>query len=319
MAIQVKQGKAFEYACLLCFYNTLKDNQDIIIEGTSSYHVAKDFYDNLDIKIKQKLILAANAAVRVILRLEPQLENPLDNIPLILTIQEDAAGIAGDVRDVLCIRKQNNWEIGISCKHNHSAVKHSRLSPTIDFGKLWFDIPCSKEYFDTINPLFDELRQMKEKKMLWREIEDKDDRFYVPLLNAFVKELKRLDDENTGEVPKRLLSYLLGTNDFYKVISIENRKVTNIQAFSVYGTLNRTAGKVRPQVKLPNLHLPTKFYDISFKPDSKNTILVVADGGWTISMRIHNASTYVEPSLKFDVQLIGVPPSLYSHFEPWEI
>ncbi|WP_416199088.1 MAG: Restriction endonuclease [Sporanaerobacter sp.] len=319
MAKQVKQGKAFEYACLLSFYNTLKENQNVEIDDTSSYHVAKDFFNNLDEKAKQKLTLGANAAVRVILRLEPQLENPLDNIPLFLTIQEDAVGISGDVRDVLCIRKQNKWEIGISCKHNHSAVKHSRLSSTIDFGKIWFDIPCSKEYFDTINPLFNELREMKEKKMLWRDLIDKEERFYIPLLNAFVKELNRLDKENPGEIPKRLLSYLLGANDFYKVITMDNRKVTKIQAFSMYGTLNRTAGKVRPQVKLPTLNLPSRFYDISFKPNSKNTILVVADGGWTISMRIHNASSKVEPSLKFDVQLVGVPPSLYTHHEPWEL
>ncbi|QQY79256.1 HaeIII restriction endonuclease [Keratinibaculum paraultunense] len=319
MAKQVKQGKAFEYACLLSLYSTLKENQSIEIEDTNSYRVAKNFYDNLDIEAKHKLIFGANAAAKVILRLEPQLENPLDNIPLILTIQEDSAGIAGDVRDVLCIRKQNQWEIGISCKHNHSAVKHSRLSPTIDFGESWFNIPCSQEYFDNINPLFEELRKMRKKGMFWRELEDKEDRFYVPLLNAFIEELKRLDEENPDEIPKRLLSYLLGKNDFYKVIMIDRRKVTKIQAFSMYGTLNQNAGKVCPQVKLPILNMPSRFYDISFKPDSKNTILVVADGGWTISMRIHNASSRIEPSLKFDVQLVGVPHSLYTHHESWEI
>lgn len=35
-------------------------------------------------------------------------------------------------------------------------------------------------------------------------------------------------------------------------------------------------------------------------------------------MRIHNASSKVEPSLKFDVQIKGMPPELYSHYEPWE-
>ena len=31
------------------------------------------------------------------------------------------------------------------------------------------------------------------------------------------------------------------------------------------------------------------------------------DNGWQFSFRIHNASTFVEPSLKFDIQLIGIP------------
>jgi hypothetical protein len=63
--------------------------------------------------------------------------------------------------------------------------------------------------------------------------------------------------------------------------------------------------------------MPMLFYDINFKPGSGNTILVACDNGWTISMRIHNASSLVEPSLKFDVGLTGVPSTLYSQFEPW--
>lgn len=65
--------------------------------------------------------------MRIIKRLEPQLTEPNGNEPLFLSLQADAEGIKGDVRDVLCIRKKNGWEIGLSCKHNHHAVKHSRL------------------------------------------------------------------------------------------------------------------------------------------------------------------------------------------------
>lgn len=35
-------------------------------------------------------------------------------------------------------------------------------------------------------------------------------------------------------------------------------------------------------------------------------------------MRIHNASSRVEPSLKFDVQLISFPSSVYAQVESWE-
>lgn len=317
MAIQTSMGKAFEYACLNSLNLELSNHQEIVIEETSALGVARDFYNNANEETIEKMNLAANAAVRVILRLEPQLQNPLDNIPLYLTIQEDAAGIAGDVRDVLCIRRQNEWEIGLSCKHNHSAVKHSRLSPNIDFGQMWFGIPCSTQYFQEINPMFDELRELKSNKVLWRDIENKEERYYIPLLEAFMRELRRLDAENPGIIPGRLLSYLLGVNDFYKVITDDKRKVTKVQVYSLYGTLNRAAGRVRPQVKIPQLVMPQRFFDINFKPSSGNTINVVCDGGWTISMRIHNASSKVEPSLKFDVNLLGVPPTLYTHHEPW--
>jgi hypothetical protein len=317
MGIQTTLGKAFEYACLQSLYKSLIDNQQIVIEQTSAYLVAKDFYDNAETSMKQKMDLGATAAVKVILRLEPQLQNPLKNTPLYLTIQEDSSGISGDVRDVLCIRNQNDWQIGLSCKHNHSAVKHSRLSSSIDFGKLWFDIPCSINYFNTINPLFDELKKMKADKILWKDVKDKDKRFYIPLLQAFITELKALDSSNPSLIPERLLHYLLGRNDFYKVITSDSKKITKVQAFNIYGTLNRYSGSVRPQTRIQQLNMPTKFFDIDFKQNSTNTINITCDGGWAISMRIHNASSKVEPSLKFDVGLIGIPQTLYTHFESW--
>lgn len=318
MATQTIMGKAFEYACLISLNSQLSEFQEVCIEETSAVEVARNFYDDADVVDREKMDLAANAAIRVILRLEPQLQNPLNNIPLFLSIQEDASGIAGDVRDVLCIRRQNEWEIGLSCKHNHSAVKHSRLSPSIDFGAQWLGVPCSQEYFNSINPLFDELREMRANGVLWRDIEDKEERFYIPLLEAFIEELRRLDRENQGEIPGRLLRYLLGSNDFYKVITDNRRRVTQIQTFNLYGTLNRNAGTVRPQTRIQQITMPSRFFDISFKPNSGNTVYVTCDQGWGISLRIHNASSRVEPSLKFDVTLIGVPPTLYTHHEPWQ-
>jgi len=32
--------------------------------------------------------------------------------------------------------------------------------------------------------------------------------------------------------------------------------------------------------------------------------------GWQLSFRIHNASTLVEPSLKFDINIVGLPGSV---------
>lgn len=318
MATQTQKGKSFEYACLKSLYETLIDNQEVLIEENSAFEAARDFYNNIDVKIKNKMDLGASSAVKLILQLEPQLENPHSNKPLYLSIQEDSEGIAGDVRDVLCIRRQNDWEIGLSCKHNHMAVKHSRLSDVNDFGQSWFGISCSQQYFDEIIPLFGELRQMRTQGVYWRDIKNKEERYYVPILQAFINEIKRLDKSNPLIIPERLLKYLLGSHDFYKVITIDSKKVTQVQCFNIYGTLNRNAGKVHSLINVPKLTLPTRIFDISFKPNSKNTVVITLDNGWTVSLRIHNARSLVEPSLKFDVQLIGVPPTLVSHFQAWE-
>ena len=321
--IQTKNGKAFEYACIARLNDSLTAFGEVEIEDSPQLNTARELYASVDEDMREALDKAAMAAVKVISRLEPQLKNAIGNEPLYLSIQPDAAGIKGDVRDVICLRKQNGWEIGFSCKHNHHAVKHSRLSDTIDFGKEWLDVPCSQDYFNTVMPLFTELRRLRNESknagqpMLWSEIKDKADRYYKPVLRAFMQELRRIADSN-DRIPERLIHYLLGKNDFYKVITDDKNRTTRVEAINITGTLNKNAGSEKPIAKIPVLKMPTQFYHIDFKAGSDNTVEVVCDEGWQVSMRIHNASSKVEPSLKFDVQLISFPSSVFTQVEPWE-
>lgn len=323
---QTQLGKAFEYACVNALYEKYKDTQDVIVEDSPQMRTAKGCFENSDEK-KNDFIDAAKAAVRVINRLEPRLEYPDNDTPLVLSIQADAAGIAGDVRDVLCIRRGHHWEIGFSCKHNHHAVKHSRLSGTIDFGAEWFGHPCSKTYFSEVVPKFTELRKLRDegKKegtlVLWTSLLNKAGDYYEPILQSFMDELRRLSD-SYADVPEKLIQYLIGRYDFYKVITDDARRATRIEAINVAGTLNASSEGHKSITTVPILKTPTKFYHIGFKESngvkSQNTIHVVCDNGWEISMRLHNASSKVEPSLKFDVQLISFPSTLFVQVEPWD-
>lgn len=321
-AIQTNNGKAFEYACLKSLYERLSISEDVSIADSRQYNTAKQFYDNTPPALRLKLDQAANAATRIIIRLEPQLEFPQNNVPLYLSIQTDAQGIAGDVRDVLCVRRQNGWQIGLSCKHNHHAVKHSRLSDTIDFGYEWFGIPCSSEYFMNIVPVFSRLRQMRDESKkagfpaLWNDLPNKSEDYYKPILQIFLDELNRLASHNPG-IPSELIKYLLGKYDFYKVITDDSHRTTRVEAVNIAGTLNQHSGQHRSIVDVSKLKLPTRFYHTGFKSESDNTVEIVCDEGWTISMRIHNASSKIEPSLKFDVQLISLPSSIHAQVEPW--
>lgn len=320
--IQTQNGKAFEYACLKALFDVLHKTEEVFVEDSKQLRTAEKFFSEHSDDVKHKLMRAARAAIRVLLRLEPQLQNSQNNIPLYLSIQTDAQGMDGDVRDIICVRKQNEWQIGLSCKHNHHAVKHSRLSDTIDFGQKWFGISCSNQYFSEVIPLFNELRVKKENARqnnciaLWNEITDKEERYYRPILQAFLDELNRMASKN-AEIPRLLIKYLLGKYDFYKIITDDKHEITRIEAINITGTLNRPAGSKRSIVDIPRLKLPTRFYHTGFKPKSNNTVEVVCDEGWTISMRIHNASSRVEPSLKFDVNLISLPGSIYAQVEPW--
>ena len=304
------QRRAFEFITLITLKEEISKVREAAIVENSSYEATKRAWENIDANLQEDLKKAALAAVDSIFDLEPLiLEDGNDKLELL--VQQDSQGEKGDVRDILIVRRNIKWEIGLSLKHNHFAVKHSRLSKTIDFGEKWFGIKCSQQYWDEVNPLFDYLAKEKSKGTKWRELPDKENDVYVPLLNAFKDEVKRSYESNS-EVPRRMVEYLLGEYDFYKVVSVDAKKITQIFTFNLRGTLNQSTKTTQPTTTIPIANLPTRIVDIDFKPKKKNTIEMFMDEGWQFSFRIHNASSKVEPSLKFDVQIVGMPTTIIS-------
>lgn len=316
MPSQEITGKAFEYACIKVLFDKLSSQTEVQLLEDVNFNNTKSAFEQLTEAERTDDLLAALRGVEIIVPLEPNLAFPDIKEPLILSIQPDKKGQKGDVRDVLCIRNEKGWAIGLSCKNNHEAVKHSRLSRTIDFGNDWLGYPVSENYKNTINPLFDELDELKTKKVRWAGIEKKEERYYIPLLKAFLEELSNLDNAHL-DVPEKLLNYLLGRNDFYKVIKHTKERTTEVKPFNIYGTLGLSTKVKKEMYKITRLKMPTEILNMDFKKGSTNTVQIICDNGWTLSLRIHNASEWVEPSLKFDIQLVGVPNNLGSRIEAW--
>ena len=132
------------------------------------------------------------------------------------------------------------------------------------------------------------------------------------MLNAFKGELERQNHLFGKDIPKLMVEYLLGEFDFYKVIGIDSKRTTQIQSYNLRGTLNKQGNKKKRSIELPISTLPTRIVSLEYKPGSKNTLELYLDGGWQFSFRIHNASTKVESSLKFDIQIIGMPTTIIS-------
>lgn len=63
--------------------------------------------------------------------------------------------------------------------------------------------------------------------------------------------------------------------------------------------------------------MPKDIIQFSLKPGKKNTAILTLDEGCQISFRIHNARSKLEPSLKFDVRLVGNPQQLSRHEIPY--
>lgn len=189
------QGRAYEFAFIQTLEKDLKDNRQIEVNKNSSYFACKKAWLSLTEEQHQIYYKSADAGIKIIKQLEPVLID-IDQAKLFTQLQTDQAGISGDVRDVIISCENIQWEIGVSLKHNHKAVKHSRISPKIDFGQSWYGVPCSEEYWQSVLPIFDHLKMLKAQQVKWRELENKEENIYLPLLNAFLKNIQQAYLEN---------------------------------------------------------------------------------------------------------------------------
>lgn len=311
MPTQTQSGKAFEYTLINEANNLLSTKFTVYLVKDANYENCLSSFNIHTSKQQQRYSLAAIAALHHIISLEPRLVNPTNtNDILTLQLQPDTAGQQGDVRDVLFIRSSQNWDIGISAKNNHKALKHSRLSNVKDFGQSWVDVPCSDNYFKTIAPIFEQLAALRSKGELWRNIPNKHEQFYIPILKAFCDELLAINAANP-DIPQKLISYLIGRHDFYKVM--KRARTVEIMAFNLHGTLGKNIGSIRSASPIPKLALPTQIIQFQMQEGSKDTLSMISNQGWQLSFRIHNAESLVVASLKFDVNLVGNPNSMYTN------
>jgi hypothetical protein len=299
MASQVENGKAFEYCVAHALQQFHGDGWEIT--DNSSLTVGRNCFDTRTAKQKAHFRLCADRAITHISEIESlsQFGKKVE-----IELQTDSKGQEGDVRD-LVIRGQNR-EIGISCKSNHSALKHSRLSASIDFIEKWgiSESGCTDHYWNKVKPLFEELKEIREtsnQTRLWSQLSDVPERFYWPLLQAFSDELmvwcSSSNPDNQIAI-QNFVHYLIGQSDFYKVIA--RPKQVEIEGFNLNGSLS-----------LQKMKLPTNIIGIDRVNGGKYSVTVRFDKGFNINFRIHSASSRVEPSLKFDVNFIGRPDKAY--------
>ncbi|GAA9609883.1 hypothetical protein HpHA76_10040 [Helicobacter pylori] len=303
------QGRAYEYAWCLALEQKLSVFKKVIVDKQNGFNACYRAYESLEKSLQESYLESAKQGVLLLLDCEPLLSEVIGSSQngITLSLQKDKLGEIGDVRDILIYF--DRFCIGLSIKHNHDALKHSRLSKDLDFGGKWLGVGVSQNYKDTIKPLFERLENAKKEGMLWRDFPNKEQEIYAPLLQAFKKEVLRIDEYEKNKVPQKMVEYLLGKYDFYKAILLEREQKTKLEAYHFHNTLNRSV-KNKPKRIIPLSKLPTRMIYFDFKPKSFNTLELVLDEGWSFSLRIHNASSRVEPSLKFDIKLLSKPESV---------
>ncbi len=297
MATQVQHGKGFEWAVAEATSQLLA----VKIVDSEGTRYAASCFDGLD-PAKQKLFrTCAEKSVAYVAERESLRPDAAGSV----TLSSDAAGAHGDVRDVLL--KTNDRSIGISCKTNHEAFKHPRLSGKIDFVKKWgLGAGCSDAYWAAVRPIFSELADIRKQSSAtkkWSELDRYQERYYMPVLDAWKTELLRVaggDDPTSRQAAKALCQYIIGQKDFWKVIS--ERDLVRLYAFNTQKSLGTSRTK-----------LPTQILGIDSIDGSQYSLNVRMNEGYQFNFRLHNASSRVEASLKFDVQSEGLPSHIHQH------
>ena len=310
-------GRAFEYACIKELESSISAYRPVML-NEKSIEASKRAWLSISNEQQEKLILASKAFINLLFDAEPLiLEYESESDIVELSINRDSDAEAGDVRDIIIKRAEISWEVGLSMKHNHFAAKHSRLSAKIDFGNKWYGLPCCNDYWSKISPVFENLCKLKESRCAWHDMNDKESSVYLPLLNAFMGEIERANKID-NQIPQRLISYLLGIKDFYKVVAVDRKRLTEVQYFNLRGELNKNGKNNKAKIIIPIADLPDEIISLRLKPNSTNTVEMFLNNGWSLSFRIHNASTIVEPSLKFDIQFVGIPSNIITINCRWD-
>lgn len=296
MASQVQNGKAFEWAVATSISKITGCPVTIDVHARK----AEACFGLITAKLRGRFLAAAGKAVQHVLEKEGVSTTSTGQV-ISIRILGDSAGKSGDVRDV--VFDTGEKQVGISCKTNHEAFKHPRLSKRIDWVSKWGldSSGCSASYKKVIAAIFDELSAIKHHSKgtaLFADLENLQSEFYNPILAAFEQELLRLskNDEAGATLGQKLTRYVVGTKDFYKVIARPDS--VHILAFNFNGTLN-----------VPKSKSPARLQGIDRFDGSANSINVRLDRGYGINFRIHSAKSTVEPSLKFDITAISLPPS----------
>lgn len=288
-------GRAFEWAV----GSAISELTGAQIVSSPFANNAKNSYEKMTEKAKNSFKIAAKIATKHILEKEVILVNSSPDKKI--TFNTDAAGKHGDVRDVLLII--GNKVLGISCKNNHQALKHSRLSGICNYINTWGidENGCSESYWAKVKPLFANLTKLRKdsnRTMLWDEVPDKANAYYWPVLDAWAEEISNLcqqSSEKQEDVCKAIISYLVGKHDFYKVICEGQTRVA-VQGFNFNNSLSTKRTKY-----------PNSIIAINNKNGGQYSKTIVFNHGYSINFRIHSASSRVESSLKFDINAVGLP------------
>ena len=323
---QLENGHAFEFAIASELAKWIGERTRVEFIHDSAFVTAEKCYLSRTTSAQKRFDRAAFLPIDTLSRLEPGILNAKSEKDILfIRLSADEQGKDGDVRDIVLFRNGKtgkiSWEIGISAKNNNDAAKHSRISKTILFGEKWLGMDTSKEYVAELQAVEDWMMAKKRVGIMkWEDFGKEQEKLkeefvYVPMLKAFKREMERLFCEDQNKAAQNLIKYLIGRKPFYKLIKSDRDNTSVLKVFNFVPGLGKAYNGIRPDCRPRVIPLPTRCVELAFAEGGmRNTLSLIMDKGWQVNFRIHNASSKIETSLKFDVTLEGNPPVLFTQY-----
>lgn len=186
---------------------------------------------------------------------------------------------------------------------------NNNISNSLDFGKKWYGVPCSDEYWKNVNCIIGLIESEVNKGINLRSIYSIADEFYLPILTSFIKEIQT-QIKASRKVQKRLAEYLIKNYYYSKLITLGPDKSIINEKYNIYGSKFSKINNAKVLNKTPIVKLPKTIYYIGIKPKSKTTVLMCLDNGWQVSFKIRLSCKEGKPIFNLDIHFIGIPTEI---------
>lgn len=285
MAKQTSSGAAWEWA--VAQELAALTRADVVMDDTAER--ACHCFSEMDERRQREHLQGAARVAGVLVERDPRLARAL--CTRMLPTHTGRNGDPTDIR-VDCFAD----EVNVSAKKRSREIKAPRLSHRNDWVREWTGAgACSEQYWSVVRPVFQGLARSSVAK--WSELAEKRS-VYARVRDAFVNEMRLHAGGAQGvEFVSGLFAFVMGRHDYWRVSYYRNGVAkVEVEAVNPRGTLKGAGTGWKHPRRLVELHARGDQYaDMAF------------DGGWAFSARLHNASSRLEPSLKWSVSIEAVP------------
>lgn len=215
----------------------------------------------------------------------------LDRIP-------DIAGVRGDVTDIRIklLSKEGVATVNVSLKHRHDALKHPRLTRVPE----WVGCANTREakqylrnYENIWATFFQKGKELAPNARRFRELKAVDmnfveEKLYKPLYSLVASFLQQ-NITSTSQV-RKMFDFIVGRFDFVKFVDHDSK--IEVRDFS-------------------NITQPDS---VKIEYDHSGYLYLQFDNGWRLSGRLHTATEWLKPSIKFDIQPVNLDSVLPANY-----